>query len=137
MPLNVLNHPTFAVFPNNAGGADFMGAPKHRHHDHCRLQHLGRRQQPAAVQHHRRAAQYNQIVANVNSCRRSTACCLPTSSPSPLPSNFYGQAANSFDIRTTQGYKLYQLRTSYGTSFGNLYNNSTPRFMQFGVKLYF
>ncbi|HUK17137.1 MAG TPA: carboxypeptidase regulatory-like domain-containing protein, partial [Bryobacteraceae bacterium] len=25
--LNVLNHPTFAVYPNNAGGADFMGAP--------------------------------------------------------------------------------------------------------------
>ena len=25
--LNVLNHPVFAVYPNNAGGADFMGAP--------------------------------------------------------------------------------------------------------------
>src|SRR4029077_11682238 len=25
--LNLLNHPTFAVYPNNAGGADFMGAP--------------------------------------------------------------------------------------------------------------
>ena len=25
--LNVFNHPTFAVYPNNAGGADFMGAP--------------------------------------------------------------------------------------------------------------
>jgi hypothetical protein len=25
--LNVFNHPTFAVYPNNAGGADYMGAP--------------------------------------------------------------------------------------------------------------
>ncbi len=25
--LNALNHPTFAVYPNNGGGADFMGAP--------------------------------------------------------------------------------------------------------------
>jgi hypothetical protein len=25
--LNIFNHPVFAVYPNNGGGADFMGAP--------------------------------------------------------------------------------------------------------------
>jgi len=55
----------------------------------------------------------------------------------PLPANFYGNSANSYDITTTNGYKLYQLRNAYSTTFGTLYNSSTPRFIQFGVKLYF
>ena len=56
----------------------------------------------------------------------------------PLPSNFYGTPATSYDIRTLQGYKYYQLRNAYGATpnFGTLYNNNTPRYIQFGVKLY-
>ena len=37
----------------------------------------------------------------------------------------------------TCGYKLYQLRNAYVTNFDTLYNNNTPRYLQFGVKLYF
>jgi hypothetical protein len=55
----------------------------------------------------------------------------------PLPANFYGTAANSYDITTLQGYKNYQLRNAYSTNFGTLYNSNTPRYVQFGVKLYF
>ncbi len=54
-----------------------------------------------------------------------------------LGTNFYGKAATSYDITTLNGYKLYQLRTAYATNFGTLYNSGTPRYVQFGVKLYF
>ena len=69
---------------------------------------------------------------------KSAAGVLPTNFFTiPLPANFYGAAANSYDIRTTQGYKLYQLRNAYSTAFGTLYNNNTPRYIQFGLKFYF
>ena len=54
----------------------------------------------------------------------------------PLPANFYGTPATSYNITTLQGYKNYQLRNAYSTSFGTLYNNNTPRYVQFGVKFY-
>ena len=40
------------------------------------------------------------------------------------------------DITTLTGYKLYQLRTAYATNFGTS-TTPTPRYVQFGVKLYF
>ena len=55
----------------------------------------------------------------------------------PLPANFYGTQPSGYNITTLQGYKLYQLRTAYATNFGTLYNSNTPRYVQFGVKLYF
>jgi hypothetical protein len=54
-----------------------------------------------------------------------------------LPSNFFGVAANAYDITTLQGYKNYQLRTAYNTGFGDLYQAGSPRYIQFGLKLYF
>ena len=54
----------------------------------------------------------------------------------PLPKNFFGTGANAYDITTLNGYKYYQLRTVYVAGFGDLYNNNTPRYVQFGVKLY-
>ena len=139
--LNALNHPVFAVYPNNAGGADFMGAPSTATLTTAGLQHLGYRQQPTAVQRHRRHAgqhhlqQHRQHGERAEDRRRRAAGQLlhhPAAGQ-----NFYGKAANSYDITTLNGYKLYQLRTAYATNFGTLYNNGTPRYVQFGVKLYF
>jgi len=80
---------------------------------------------------------YNQIVNMVNA-QKNAAGVLPANFFTiPLPANFYGRAPNSFDITTLNGYKLYQLRTAYATNFGTLYNSNTPRYVQFGVKLYF
>jgi len=94
-------------------------------------------------------ALYNQIVAMVNSFQVNGV--LPANFFSkPLPANFpcqlllpnspakvYGVAANSCDITKADGYKNYQLRNACVTSFGTLYNNSVPRFIQFGVKVCF
>jgi hypothetical protein len=83
------------------------------------------------------AAVLSQINANIAAFRNSAGI-LPTNFFNvKLPSNFYGTPAASYDIRTVDGYKNFRLRNAYATNFGTLYNNGTPRYIQFGVKLYF
>lgn len=138
--LNALNHPVFAVYPNNAGGADYMGAPSTATLTTANYNAWAAANgQPAynATAGTPGYALYNQITGMVNA-QKSTAGALPANFFTiPLPTNFYGRVATSYDITTLQGYKLYQLRTAYATNFGTLYNSSTPRYLQFGVKLYF
>ncbi len=134
--LNALNHPVFAVVPNSGGGADFMGAPSTATLTTAAYNTWASANGQPAYATTAGAALYNQIVANVNNQKVNGV--LPANFfTTPLPANFYGTSANSYDITTTQGYKLYQLRNAYSTSFGTLYNSNTPRFIQFGVKLYF
>ena len=134
--LNAFNHPTFAVFPNNAGGADFMGAPSTatlttaQYNAWAALNNQPQSGTTAGMN------VYNQIVANVNNYRVNGV--LPANFFTvPLPNNFFGTQANQFDITTVNGYKLYQLRQAYNNGFGDLYNNNTPRYIQFGVKIFF
>lgn len=78
----------------------------------------------------------NQINANVNAARVNGA--LPVNFFSvKLPKNFYGNAASTYDITNLDGYKLFRLRQAYNTTFGDLYQSGQPRFIQFGLKLYF
>ena len=134
--LNALNHPTFAVVPNSGGGADFMGAPSTATLTTAAYGTWAAANNQPAYTTTAGTALYNQIVNNVNSYKVNGV--LPANFFTvPLPANFYGTPANSYDITTVQGYKNYQLRQAYSTSFGTLYNNSAPRFIQFGVKLYF
>ena len=135
--LNVLNHPTFAVYPNNAGGADFMGAPStatlttaaYNTWAAANNQPLQSTTAGAAiyndiVEHGERAEDRRRRVAG-ELLHRSAARRISTATP-----------ATSYDITTLQGYKYYQLRNAYSTNFGTLYNNNTPRYIQFGVKFY-
>ncbi|HYW44531.1 MAG TPA: hypothetical protein VE959_16845 [Bryobacteraceae bacterium] len=134
--LNALNHPAFAVYPNNAGGADFMGAPSTATLSTAAYNSWAAANNQPAYSTTAGAAIYNQIVAMVNAQKTNNV--LPASFFTiPLPADFYGKQPNSYDITTLQGYKLYQLRTAYATNFGTLYNSNTPRYVQFGVKLYF
>jgi hypothetical protein len=63
----------------------------------------------------------NQLLTNVNimvTAQKTAAGVLPANFFNvPFPANFYGKAATAYDITTLQGYKLYQLRTAYSTSF--------------------
>jgi hypothetical protein len=56
-----------------------------------------------------------------------------------LPQTFFATAFNGYDIRTLEGFKLYRLRQAYGTanSFGQLRELGQPRYIQFGIKIYF
>jgi hypothetical protein len=135
--LNVFNHPTFAVYPNNAGGADFMGAPSTATLTTAAYNTWATANSQPPYNTAAGAAIYNNIVSMVNA-QKTAAGALPADFfHVSLGQNFYGKAATSYDITTLNGYKLYQLRTAYATNFGTLYNNGTPRYIQFGLKLYF
>ena len=138
--LNAFNHPVFRTFPNNAGGVDFMSAPATGTLTTAQYSSwASANNQPAysATAGTPGNVLYNQIVTNVNASR-NTAGVLPSNYFTvPIPGNFYGTQPNSFDITTTAGYKLYQLRTAYNTAFGDLYQPGQPRYIQFGLKLYF
>jgi hypothetical protein len=138
--LNLFNHPTFAVYPNNYGGAQFMAAPSTATLTTAAYNTwatYNNQPQYSATAGSPGYVLYNQIVTMVNGERNKSNALPANFFTIPLPTNFFGANANSFDIRTLNGYKLYQLRTSYVAGFGDLYNNGTPRYVQFGVKLYF
>jgi len=135
--LNALNHPIFTVYPNNAGGADFMGAPSTATLSTAAYNTWATFNNQPLQSTAAGASIYNNIVAMVNA-QKTAAGALPANFFSvPLPANFYGVNANAYDLTTLQGYKNYQLRQAYATNFGTLYNSNTPRYVQFGVKLYF
>lgn len=139
--LNAFNHPTFGNVPDNAGGADFMGQPSTATLTTAAYNIWATANNQPLYSTTAGAAIYNQIIANVNSYKTAGGG-LPTNFYTiPLPANFYGNAATSYNITTIQGYKLYQLRNAYSSTananFGTLYNNNTPRYIQFGVKFYF
>ena len=136
--LNVLNHPVFAVYPSNGGGADFMGAPSTGTLSTSSYNTWASANGQAAYSTAAGTALYNQIVGMVNAQKNLSGALPANFFTVPLPQNFYGKAANSYDITTLNGYKLYQLRTTYSTSFGNLYSGlGQPRYIQFGIKFYF
>jgi hypothetical protein len=137
--LNVFNHPVFEVYPNNAGGADFMGAPSTSTLTTASYNTWAAANNQPSYSTAAGVALYNSIVAMVNGQRiGSTSGALPANFfATRLPSNFFGVAANAYDITTLQGYKNYQLRTAYNTGFGDLYQAGSPRYIQFGLKLYF
>jgi len=58
----------------------------------------------------------------------------------PLPQGFATRDALSFDIRTLDGFKLYRIRQTYDSNFGTLAGNTPntqPRYIQFGIRIYF
>jgi hypothetical protein len=81
-------------------------------------------------------------VNNVNAYRNSAGVLPNGFYTVPLPANFWSAAATTYDITTIQGYQYYQMKSSYNSSFGGLYNAagsgvSPPRYLQFALKLYF
>jgi hypothetical protein len=134
--LNLLNHPVFRVFPNNAGGTDFMGAPSTANLTAAEYDTWARANNQPLSTTTAGTAQLNQILAMVNAQKTNNV--LPTNFFAiPLPQNFYGTQANSYDITTLNGYKQYRLRNAYSTSFGDLYQRGGSRYIQFGLKLFF
>lgn len=135
--LNAFNHPIFAVYPNNAGGADFMGAPSTAALNATDYNSWATTngQPPASTA--AGAAQLAQINAMVNAQKLPSGALPSNFFAIQLPSNFYGKPTASYDITTLQGYKYFRLRQAYATNFGTLYQNGQSRYIQFGVKLYF
>jgi hypothetical protein len=58
----------------------------------------------------------------------------------PLPQGFATRDPLSFDIRTLEGFKLYRIRQTYDSNFGTLTGqtpNTLPRYIQFGIRVFF
>lgn len=135
--LNIFNHPVFAFIPNAGGGSDFMGAPSTATLTTAAYNTWATANNQPLQSTAAGATIYNNIVNMVNAQKNASGALPASFFQVPLPQNFYGTAANSYDITTLNGYKYYQLRNAYSTAFGNLYQNGSSRYLQFGVKIYF
>ncbi|HJQ31640.1 MAG TPA: carboxypeptidase regulatory-like domain-containing protein [Pyrinomonadaceae bacterium] len=86
------------------------------------------------------AAQLAAIRANVNATRsNSGAGGLPADFFHVLlPEGFATRDPLSFDIRNLDQYKLYRIRQTYDANFGTLTATDTsPRYIQFGIRIFF
>jgi hypothetical protein len=156
--LNAFNHPNFQVSSGNAG-PDFMGAPNEgtvtintstgaktftpltttEYNSWAALNSQpcttgGPSTCPTSTAG---TAQYNNIVSMINAQRQSSGA-LPTNFWTvPLPRGFVSKDANNFDIRDINGFRLYRLRQAYSTGFGQLRELQLPRYLQFGIRIFF
>jgi len=134
--INALNHPTFRY--NNTGNTPFGFGTLPNEGDLVQndlTAWLAANPGQTAT-----LAQVNAILAS----QRGPV--FPGQTVGPLPLNFFSvpvpegfatRTANSFDIRTLDGLKLYRLRQTYDANFGTLFANNNPRYIQFGVRIFF
>ena len=93
------------------------------------------------------AAMLAQIRANVNATRQTGANGPNTGGLPldffhvPLPQGFATRNPLSFDITKLDQYKLYRIRQTYDQNFGTLFaiqsGTGGPRYIQFGIRIFF
>jgi hypothetical protein len=152
--LNVLNHPNFQISSGNAG-PDFMTGPNEgiitvdKNGNFVSVRNLNPANNEAEYDawatfnnkplHNTPAgAALLAQIENMVNAQRLPNHTLPLNFYNVvLPSGFATTNANAFDITTLAGYKDYRLRQAYSPSFGQLRELQLPRYIQFGVKIYF
>jgi hypothetical protein len=77
------------------------------------------------------------IRATVNAARLPSNALPLDFFHSPIPQGFATRNANSFDITTLEGFRLYRLRQTYDPNFGTLFAVNNPRYIQFGIRIFF
>ena len=82
-------------------------------------------------------AQLAQIRAMVNAVRLPSNALPLDFFHVGIPQGFATANLNSFNITTLDGFKLYRLRQVYDTNFGTLREIAQPRYIQFGIKIFF
>lgn len=141
---NAFNHPNFRIVSGNLS-TDFMGLPTEFATEGGQSVALTTAEynnwatlngQPLASTS-AGAAQLASIRAQVNAFRSTTGALPLDFFHVTLPDHFATTNANAFDIRTLQGFKLFRLRNAYNTGFGQLRELQQPRYIQFGLKIYF
>jgi hypothetical protein len=136
--LNALNHPVFAL-PTGYGGNNSVntGAPSLTPITAAQYDAWAKyNNQPLSTDPAGAAllAQVQGFVTNNRNAKGSLAADFFTI---PVPQGFATKNLNSFDITTLNGYKLFALKNSYNQGFGDLGVKSIPRYIQFGLKIYF
>lgn len=142
--INAFNHPTFRTTINAGGNTDIFGSAPNYAVTQANVTSIysswaAANGRPAASTAQGQAA-ISGIYNMIHSYENPTGV-LPNNFYSlPLPQGFAQKAATAYDITTLQGFQLYNLRNSYSSGFGNLsYNqvNVPPRYIQFGIKIFF
>ncbi|MBL8169427.1 MAG: carboxypeptidase regulatory-like domain-containing protein [Acidobacteria bacterium] len=138
--INALNSPVFRTVSGTGSNAnDFMGLPDETplstgDYDAWAAFAAGR---PARTTTEG-AALFNKIQGYITGARLASGA-LPLNyyAGVRVPEGFATKDANNFDLSTLEGFKLYRLRRAYQTGFGNLRELGNPRYVQFGLKIYF
>ena len=143
--LNAFNHPIFRPTPNAAGGTDLTGntpttgALSAADYNSWAIANGKPQALVANDAGNQLLTQINGMVNSVRAGGVATGSLPNDFFHIALPHNFYATPANSFDITTLQGFRLFRMRQAYNTAFGDLYGSpwSQPRYIQFGLKFYF
>jgi hypothetical protein len=135
--LNVLNHPTFGPGASYTAGDLFTAAPSTapitaaNYNTWAAANNQPLSTTPAG------AAQLATVQGFVTSNQNSHGVLPPGFFATPLPTGFSGMSANSFNILTPNGYQLYALKGVADSNFGVLSEKANPRYVQFGMKIFF
>jgi hypothetical protein len=151
--LNALNHPIFRTVPNNFGGTDIWGGgggglntgtlSTTDYNNWAIANSQPQTTQPGGT------ALLSQINAMINAFRlppppgsnAGALGALPASFFTvPVPQGFTFTNANSFDIRTLEGYKLFRVKQDYGPTGGSgrlFVPTMSSRYLQFGLRVFF
>lgn len=127
--INAFNHPNFRL-ANSSGTAGFTNNPSEALLAQSDINAW------LAANPGRTATltQVNNLIIN----SRLPSGALPLNFYSvQVPQGFATRTANSFDITTLEGLKLFRLRQSYDPAFGTLREVQQPRYIQFGIRIFF
>jgi hypothetical protein len=144
--LNAFNHPNFRYNQNGNTPPGFGGLPVELTAENETVNGVTR---PAVITNAEytawaafngitpSTAQLTQIRAMVNAQRLPSNALPLDFFHTPIPEGFATRNLNAFDIRTLEGFKLYRLRQAYDTNFGTLREVQQPRYIQFGIRVFF
>jgi hypothetical protein len=144
--LNAFNHPNFRYNQNGNTPPGFGGLPTELTAENETVNGVSRPAVITAAEYNAWAAfngitpstaQLNQIRAMVNAQRLSSNALPLDFFHTAVPAGFATTNLNAFDIRTLEGFKLYRLRQAYDTNFGTLREVAQPRYIQFGIRIFF
>jgi hypothetical protein len=138
--LNAFNHPAFGL-PTGYGGANSWntssGAPANSPLTAAQYDTWAAYNNQPLSTTSDGAQQLAQIQSFITGNRNSKGALPSDFWTVPVPTGFATRNPNSFDVRMLTGFKLYSLANTYNTTFGNLSVKSIPRYIQFGLKIYF
>ena len=128
--INVLNHPNFRL-SNSSGGPGFTTTvPNEALLTQAEFTAWQNANPGSTVT----LTQVNNLIINSRLPNGS----LPLEFFSvPVPEGFSSKVATSFNIGTIDGLKLYRVRQAYDTNWGQLRALQQPRYIQFGIRIFF
>jgi hypothetical protein len=135
--LNAFNHPTFGPGASYTAGDLFTGAPTTSPITAANYNSWAAANNQPLSTTAAGAALLATVQSFVTSNQNSHGVLPPNFFTTPLPTGFASMSANSFNILTQDGYKLYALKNVADSGFGVLSEKANPRYIQFGVKVYF